>query len=161
MRIDAAIQRRAARRWGIVTRDELLRMGLSPDQIKRRLRAGLLIRLHPGVYAVPGAPASFEQRVAAACLAAGEGAAVPHRSAARLWDLRGAASPRVEVTVPGTSVPRLDGVVPHRSRTLGPVDVRIHRGITITRPERTLIDVAGVLAPDSAAAMFESASTWG
>jgi len=155
--LDVAIQVLAAKRYGVVTREELLRLGSSVDQIKRRLEAGLLVRLQPGVYAVPGATACFEQRVLAACLSAGEGAAASHRSAARLWGLRGAATQRIEITVPSASRPRLHVGAVHRSRILAPVDVRMRDGIPVTRPERTLIDVAAVVPRNVAAGMLEGA----
>ncbi|HEX7277467.1 MAG TPA: type IV toxin-antitoxin system AbiEi family antitoxin domain-containing protein [Acidimicrobiales bacterium] len=157
MELDAAIQRLAAKRHGIITRHELMLLGLTTDQIKRRIRLGLLIRLHAGVYAVAGAPQTFERRVVAACLAAGDGAAVSHRSAARVWGLRGAATERVELTVPRARRPDLVGAAVHRSLVLAPVDLRVHQGITVTRPERTLVDVAGVVPADAATSMFESA----
>ena len=91
----AGARRLPAKRHGVVTDFELDRLGMSADQRARRVRAGLLIRLHRGVYAVPGAPASFEQRITAASLAGGTGAAVSHRSAARLWGLRDATSARL------------------------------------------------------------------
>ena len=43
-----------------VARSELLGLGLSPEAIARRLANGRLIRLHQGVYAVGGAPATRE-----------------------------------------------------------------------------------------------------
>jgi hypothetical protein len=155
--LDATIQRVAARRSGVLTRPELESLGLSTDQIKRRLRGGLLLRLQPGVYAVPASPSSFDQRVVGAWLAAGVGAAVSHRSAARRWGLRGAVSGRVEITVPNPRRPQLVGAAVHRSHFLGVVDVAVHEGITLTRPERTLIDMAGVVPPEVAVGMVESA----
>jgi hypothetical protein len=155
--LDAAIQRLAARRHGIVTRHELLLLGRTTDQIKRRIRAGLLIRLQPGVYAVPGSPQSFEQRVAAASLAAGDGAAASHRSAARLWELRGANTQRVEITVPRARRPQLNAATAHRTGVLAPVDIRLRNGISVTRPERTIVDCAAVLPPELASGMLESA----
>ena len=157
MEMDAAIQRLAAKQHGLLTAGELQRLGMSVQQKARRVRAGLLIRMQPGVYAVPGAPATYEQRLVAARLAAGDDGAVSHRSAARLWGLRGATSQRIEVTVPGVSRPRLVGAVVHRSLIMAPVDVRVHQGIAVTRPERTLVDVAGVVPYDAATAMVESA----
>ncbi len=157
MKLDAATQRLAARQCGVVTDGELDSLGMSQQQRIRRVRAGLLLRLHPGVYAVPGAPTTFEQRVVAARLAAGPMAAVSHRTAARLWELRGATSGRIEVVVPGLSRPRLTQVAVHRSRLLESIDVCIHNGIAVTRPERTLIDVAGVLEPNAVGSMLESA----
>ena len=157
MELDAATQRLAGKQFGLVTDRELDRLGMSLHQRSRRVRAGLLVRLHHGVYAVPGAPTSFEQRAVAARLGGGEGAAVSHGSAARLWGLRGATSGRIEIAVPGVTRPRLTGVVVHRSRLLQPVDLRVHQGITVTRPERTLVDVAGQVPIDVATSMLESA----
>ena len=157
MELDAAMQRLAAKHHGLVTDGELHALGMSIQQKARRVRAGLLVRLQPGVWAVPGAPPTFEQRLVAARLAAGSDAAVSHQSAARVWGLRGATSQRIEVTVPGVSRPRLALAVVHRSLALAPVDVRVHRGIGVTRPERTLIDVAGVVPLDAATSMLESA----
>jgi hypothetical protein len=157
MELDAATQRLAAKQFGLITDRELDQLGMSPYQRSRRVRAGLLVRLHHGVYAVPGAPTSFEQRAVAARLAGGAGAAVSHGSAARLWGLRGATSNRIQIAVPGVTRPRLTGVVIHRSRLLQPVDIRVHQGITVTRPERTLVDVAGVVPVDVATSMLESA----
>ena len=145
MDLDAACHRTAAPSYGIVTRGQLLALGMSADQVQRRLQAGVLVRLQPSVYAVASAPDRFEQRVLAACLAAGPGAAASHRSAARLWSLRGAAFNRVEITVPGSRLPQLAGVAVHRSRIFGPVDVRAVGSVPVTRPERTLVDAAAVL----------------
>jgi predicted transcriptional regulator of viral defense system len=49
---DRMIARLAVRQAGIVSFDQLLRMGLSRRQIRRRADAGRLHQLHRGVYAV-------------------------------------------------------------------------------------------------------------
>lgn len=154
---DAALHRLAAPSNGVVSRDALVATGMTADQLHRRLRCGLLVRLQPAVYAVASVPASFEQRILAACLSAGPTAAASHRSAARLWKLRGAASERVEVTVPGGSRPRLARVVVHRSQVFGAVDMRTVSGIPVTRPERTLVDSAAVLPLPVVRGYLESA----
>ena len=156
MDLDTACHRAAATSYGVVTREGLLDLGMSADQVSRRLRAGVLVRLQPAVYAVASAPERFEQRVLAACLAAGPGAAASHRSAARLWGLRGATSDRLEITVPGVSRPRLAHVTVHRSRLLEPVEVRRSAGIPVTRPEGTLVDCAVGLRAEVVAGLVES-----
>ena len=48
-----------------------------------------------------GAPATWHQRLMAACLVGGPGAVASHRSAGALWGLDGLAPGPIEVTVPG------------------------------------------------------------
>ena len=62
-------------------------------------RAGRLHPLHRGVYAVGHSVVSQRGRWMAAVLASGDCAALSHRSAAALWDIRPSAG-RIEVTVP-------------------------------------------------------------
>lgn len=157
MNVDVAAHQLAGTRHGVVTRAELLALGMSPHQIQRRRSAGGLVPVQPAVFAVAGWPASFDQRIWAAVLAAGPGAVASHQSAARLWGLRGAASDRVEVAVPGTALPRLRAARVHRSALLESPDKRVHRGISLTRPERTLVDCAAVVPGSLAGGMVESA----
>lgn len=70
---------------GLVTRRQLLDAGLSPSTIKRWVSAGRLIVVYRPVYRLAGSPPSWEQRILAAVLAAGDGSVASHRSAARLW----------------------------------------------------------------------------
>ena len=74
-----------------------------------------------------------------------------------MWGLRGATSERVEITVPGISRPSSSAPSSTAACILAPVDIRVHQGITVTRPERTLVDVAGVVPIDVATSMLESA----
>lgn len=161
MDLDVALHRLAASSHGVVSRSQLAGLGSSPDQVHRRLRSGTLVHLQPAVYAVASVPDTFEQRVVAACLAAGPGAAASHRTAARLWSLRGAASDKVEITVAGSAQPRLHRTVVHRSQVFGAVDRRAVAGIPVTRPERTLIDAAAVVPEPAACGYLESALAGG
>lgn len=157
MNLDVAMHRLAAGQHGVTTRRQLLDLGMSPDQICRRMQAGLLVRRQPSVYTLASVASSFEQRALAACWSAGDKAVVSHRSAAKLWGLRGATSERVEVLVAGTRLPRLISGSAHRTVLLEPIDVRVVRGVPVTRPERTLIDAAAVVHPSVATSMVESA----
>ena len=78
-----------------------------------------------------------------AALAAGKGAAISHTSAASVHRFRGIKAEHPEITVPMSRAPSLDGVVVHRSRCLPDDDLQTKRNVLVTRPIRTLIDLAG------------------
>ncbi|MFN2606599.1 MAG: hypothetical protein ABR511_01695 [Acidimicrobiales bacterium] len=140
---DVVLNRLAATQCGLVTHEQALAAGVSGDQCARRRAAGLLIGVHDSVYRMAAVPPSPHQDVLAACLAAGPAGVASHRSAAALLGLRGVAWGRPEITVPGTGRPRLAGVTVHRS-PLAPVDVGRCGPIAVTRPARTLLDLAAV-----------------
>ena len=130
----------ASRQHGLVERSQI---GLSDGSLAEWVAAKRLIRVHPGVYRVAGAPVTHEQRLLAACLAAGPGSAVSHRSAAHEWGL--AEFPDViEIVTPRAQWPRLRGVVVHRSNDLVDGHVTWRHGLPITKPLRTLVDLGQV-----------------
>jgi very-short-patch-repair endonuclease len=70
------------------------------------------------------------------------GAAVSHRSALSLWSLLPANQAPCDVIVGGDGGrARRAGIRVHRSLTLVPRDVTLHRGIPVTTPERTIADL--------------------
>ena len=109
-----------------------------------RLRTGRLIEVHPLVFRVAGAPDTHMSALRAAALAVGPGGAVSHRAAAWLWELLPDEGSIVEVSVPRSRGPRLRDVVVHRSRDLVPDHTTIRRGIPVTNPLRTLVDLGAV-----------------
>jgi hypothetical protein len=130
------------------------------DLVSRWHRAELLHRLHHGVYAV-GHPAVSERgRLMAAVLAGGKGAAASHRSAADLYSWRKYRG-WPEITVPRTGARRRTGINVHASITL--TSHTIHRidGIPVTRPARTLIDLADVLGATDLARTVSAAERSG
>ena len=146
--IDAAISAITERQRGRVARQQLLAAGVAPSAIDRRLRSGALQRVHFSVYSLPQTTDVPLATETAALLACGEGAALSHHSAATLWGLRPGQARPVHVTIPeGRGGPAPRGVKLHRSRTLTPADIRIHDGLPVTSPARTLLDVAATL-PD-------------
>ena len=134
----------AARQQGLVARAQLLETGMSEDAVERRLREGLLTALHPGVYATAGAPDSFERRVMAAVLAAGGLAAASHCAAATLLGI-GELPRSVEISVPRSQRPRIEGVRIFRPSFLPPDHLIESGGIRVTCVSRTLCDLAAVL----------------
>jgi very-short-patch-repair endonuclease len=128
---------------GITTYTQLLSAGLSPDQIHRWVKAGRLIRLYRGVYAVGHVPPSPHARAMAALLACGPTAVLSHRSAAHLWGLLKYYGP-IEVTAANTR--RRPGIIVHRHR-LTESEITRHWDLPVTTPARTLKDLASVLPP--------------
>lgn len=145
---DARIARRAAAQHGVVTLAQLRADGLGAGAINLRVRNGRLHRLYRGVFAVGHRRLSREGRWMAAVLACGDGAALSHVSAAALWELRFSHSALSHVTVPTyAGRQRRDGIVVHRSLTLGAADVEEHDAIAVTSVSRTLLDLAGMVVP--------------
>ena len=84
----------------------------------------------------------------AACLAAGEGAVVSHRAAARLWGLSDVGGNLVEITVPRPRSPRPKRTQLHRSTDLVPAHTTRRRRLPVTNPLRTMVDLGAVLRPN-------------
>lgn len=150
----AAIQRTADSRYGLITWDGLLRLGVTPRQVQWLLRSGTLIVVHGAVYRTPGSTKSLEQRALAATLAAGVGAVVAGRTAAALWKLLEKA-PRgdVEIAVERPKQCRKPGIKVRRVVSLPRSDVTTLGGIPVTRVPRTIIDLPKTLQEEA----FETA----
>lgn len=136
----------AERQHGVITRAQLVGLGLSDPGIARRLRDGRLHRVHQGVYALGRPTLTTKGRLLAAVLSCGGEAALSHRSAAVLWGLLPERGPRIDVTVPaGGGRRRRKAVIIHRSPLPGGETTTTNDGIPLTTPARTLIDLADVL----------------
>jgi Protein of unknown function (DUF559) len=143
---DIELARLATAQHGVVARQQLLLLGFSDASVKRRVRGGRLHVVHRGVYAVGHRSLTVDGRRMAAVMAAGRGAVLSHATAAGAWELRPRASGLIHVTIPGDpGRGRRAGLRVHRSRTLTPGDTTTHRGIPITTPVRTIIDLARTL----------------
>jgi very-short-patch-repair endonuclease len=136
----------ASRQWGIVTRAQLIGLGMGTRGISDWVRTGRLIRLYRGVYAVGHDRLRLEGRRLAAVYACGPGAVLSHRDAAALWELRRSNSQRIDVTVPSRNGRRPQrGIRVHRTGRLGADEVTVRHGIPVTTVARTLLDLADVL----------------
>lgn len=126
---------------GVVSRAQLLAHGVSADQLKHWLARKWLHGVHAGVYAVGRPGIDRFGAWAAALLACGPGAVLSHRSAGALWGLcpRGTV---IEVTVPRSSPVRRPRVHVYRRAALPRADRVVERGLAVTTPARTLIDLA-------------------
>jgi hypothetical protein len=144
-RPDVQVARRAAGEWGVLSLDELRDCGLSRNGVAVRARNGRLHRLHRGVYAVGHPSPTLEGRFLAAVKACGPDAALSHFSAAALWVLVEWDDRYPEVTVRGATTRVHRGVRVHRSEQLAYRDVTRVKGIPVTTPARTLLDLASIL----------------
>ena len=112
--------------------------------------------MHAGrVYAVGENALSTRGMYLAAVMACGPRAALSHRSAAGLWEIR-QSSGRIEVTVPEVSR-RVAGIRTYRTRMLHPQDFTVVDGIPVTSVARTLLDLAAVLRPPDLEAALDRA----
>src|SRR5688500_11168236 len=98
--IDARLAALSGHQYGVVSRAQLIGLGLGPHGIALRVRTGRLHRMHRGVYAVGQAELRPEAYWLAAVLACGPGAVLSHRSGAALWEIRFTQATLVDVTVP-------------------------------------------------------------
>jgi very-short-patch-repair endonuclease len=131
-------------------------LGLASGQVHRLRQEGWLSDVRPGVVLVGGGEPTEWQRVVAVSLLAGPNAAISHRTAARIHRFAGVApadghgaAPEVEVSVARPAHPRIGGggCSLHRVCHLPEEDVTRHRGIRVTSPARTLVDVLPTLTP--------------
>jgi very-short-patch-repair endonuclease len=128
----------AYRAHGVVTRAELLKAGVTSDEIVHRVRTGALIAVFRGVYRVGHRAPSVEARYMAAVKAAGEGALLSGLSAAWLWGLTKGHAPPPEVSA--RTERHIKGVKVRRVRKLGKGTV--HRGVPLTTVSATLLRVS-------------------
>lgn len=145
LRPDQVIALAAAREWSVLSVAELRGCGLSDDAIEWRARTGRLHRMYQGVYAIGHPNPPLEGRFLAAVKACGGRALLSHFSGAAHWKMVEWDGRRPEVTVPASGARPQPGVRVHRTKILEPEDVMRHRGIPVTSPARTLIDLATVL----------------
>ncbi len=123
-------------------------MGAGRHVIEHRLANGRWLVVKPGVYRLAGTPVMWEQRAMALVLACGPTAALSHRSAAALLGIPGFwRGGVVEVTTPRPRRHRDADEIVHRWRVLPPDHLTVVDGLVITRPARTLVDLAGMLYP--------------
>lgn len=135
----------ACRQYGVVTRAQLLALGLRDDGIDGRVAAGGLRRLHRGVYGIgpvlpPRAP------LIAAVFACGPRAVLSHSSAGAVFEVtEPSPEARIDVTLPVPLDRRHAGIQLHRVARLADDERTERDGIPVTTPLRTLADLASVL----------------
>jgi very-short-patch-repair endonuclease len=133
------------RQHGVVTRRQLLALGMPPTTIRARLERGRLHPLWPGIYAVGRPDVDRLGRLMAATLTCGRDARLSHRTAAELWRIGPRSYGPVEVSVM-SGFHGLAGIRLHRRADPG--TTRIVKGIPVGDPISVLIDLATCLPDD-------------
>jgi very-short-patch-repair endonuclease len=141
----------AAGQEGMATVAQLRYAGLTRRQIQDQAVRGFLDRIHRGVYAVGHRTATESAVATAAVLGVGEGSIASHDHAAALQELLPFPDGPVDVTVPPPPRRSRLGIRVHESTTLARQDVRVRRGLPLTAPARTILDLADRGGPFEAA----------
>jgi very-short-patch-repair endonuclease len=135
----------AAGHHGLVTMAAALDTGMSRATWYRALEHGALEPLYPGVARLYGSAQTREQAIAAAVLAAGNGAMASHRSAAYLWGIPRPEDDPIDVTL---TVRRreanLPGVIVHRPRDRRDLSPVLRQNIRTSNILRLLCDLGAV-----------------
>jgi very-short-patch-repair endonuclease len=131
------------RQHGVIAHRQLRAVGFSPSAIRHRVATG---RLHPrarGVYAVGRPTLTRAGELLAIALACGDDALVGSHSAAGHYEIRPQPPPDAPVDI-SVVRPRRCRVTGARVRecTIDPCDRGWFRGVPVTSPARTLVDVA-------------------
>jgi very-short-patch-repair endonuclease len=137
--VDARVAALAERQDGLVTREELLALPLSPSAIGGRVRSRRLHIVFRGVYAVGHRALSDRALLRAALLAVGPHAVLSHRTAAFLWGLVRELAATIDVLVLGTPPRSRPGLRVHQTRL--PFVAAVHDDLRVTSPLRTLQDL--------------------
>jgi len=146
--IETRVRALADRQHGLVARRQLLALGLGREAVKSWARSERLVRVGRGLYTLGHRQRTPESRWMAGVLAVGADARLAERSAGALWTLRPYAGANLHVAIPSSRGRRpRDGLVVHRWADLRPEECTVARGIPVTTPARTLIDLAVVLRP--------------
>lgn len=144
--IEERIAGLAGSQHGVVSRAQLLHVGLSSGAIGRRLASRRFRSLHRGVYLIgPLRPTHADEMAAA--LASGRGALLSHVWGTVLLGLRPRPEPLgpIDVSVFRSAHTGRPGIRLHRVKPLADDERTVVEGIPVTAVGRTLVDVASVL----------------
>jgi very-short-patch-repair endonuclease len=148
----------ADRQHGVISRDQMRRLGFKDGAISHALSTG---RLHPvfrGAYALGHGRIAERGRLMAVTLACGKGAVVSHRSAAALFGLLDEGPVVIDVIAPPARGRGIDGIYLHRVRPPRLEETGTFDGIPCTSPSRTLVDLAGTVGEWTLRSAFERAA---
>lgn len=142
----------------MISAEQLSSLGFTRNRVADLVSEGHLHRLYRGVYAVGHLKLTRDGRLAAALLAAGDGAFLSHRTAAALHGLRNLNLRRIDVTVVGAAVRARQGVRIHRT-TKAPVrgELTELNGLRISTIPRLLVELAATETQDELGRLIDEA----
>jgi predicted transcriptional regulator of viral defense system len=131
----------AARQSGYFTAAQALDAGYSYPAQRYHAKRGNWLRVDRGIYRVPEWPTGPRDDLVRWSLWSRGRAVVSHETALSVHELGDVDPARVHLTAPPNFRQKNPGVVIHRA-DLAPRDVQEHEGFRVTRPLRSLLDVA-------------------
>lgn len=147
-RVELQVAEFAAAHHRVLTLDQLLELEVSQSRVSRWVACGRLRREHQGVFVYGGGQLSQVGRFYAALRAIGDDAALSHITAAvhhGHWPFD--EPDLIHITVP-RQVRSRDGIRVHTVSELAKESVTIWKGLRVTTPARTAIDLAGEAITD-------------
>jgi very-short-patch-repair endonuclease len=148
--IDRQLRKIAKRQRGIISRAQVLELGLSESAISRRLKTREWTKVLPNVYRTHPDSEKWSQGLWAGRLWLGDEAVVSHRAAAVLHRLVPVPAP-YEFRVPHCSYRKpvdSKGLILHRPE-VPPIETMNIEGLRVTNIPLTLIDLGAVIDDDA------------
>lgn len=139
---------------GVVTRSEAIALGVPSSTLDRMVESGVLDRVRRGVYALPGVDDAHLTMLHVACRKLG--AVASHMSAAAIHRLDAPHYVKPTVSVPRRRTKDLLGVTVHQLTDLTDDHIEVIRGLPVTTPERTVIDLAAVISEKRLEALVDN-----
>ena len=146
-RLITQITIRAAGQYGVISRAQLIDLGVSRRGLQTLLARGSLHRLAPRVFGIAGAPVSIERKLMTGLLSLGPRAVVSHEAAARLHGFDRCLPDAVEFTVPRSRRNADIPFVVHSTGVPPPIDRVTVARFACTSATRTIIDLARARIP--------------
>jgi very-short-patch-repair endonuclease len=143
---------------GVISREQIRRLGLKDGTISHAVTSGRLHRVFHGAYALGHSRIGEKGRLRAATLACGTGAVVSHRSAGSLLGLLDKGPVVIDVIAPPSRGRGIDAIYLHRVRPPRLEETGTCDGIPCTSPARTLVDLAGTVGEWTLGSAFERAA---
>lgn len=136
--LGAAVRWILEQQWGVISRWQLIDCGVGRRKLESWVARGLLVPIHPGVYALGHTNLQIEGRMVAALLYAGTGSGLNDATALWWFDVLRAQPTTISVCAPGRRA-SLPGVDVHHPRT---IELTSHRRFPTVTIERALLDYA-------------------
>ena len=155
--IDVAIEEIASRQCLAFSRGQVHDNGGTDELIKSRLLSGWWLRPAPGVYSLPGWRPSFDRSLWVAHLGAGTETVIAFQAAAALHPITGFPPGSVVLLARNGQHHRVAGATIRQTRDPWPPATVEIRGLPVTTPARTFVDLARFIRPGHLKVALEDA----
>jgi hypothetical protein len=148
----------AGRQMGLITREQLRRIGFADSTIDDAVARGQLHPIFHAVFSVGHRAITVHARLLAATMACGPGTVVSHGTAAWLLGLRERHPRQVDVIAPVEGGRKIGGI--KRRFVPSPLasEVVVKNGVPTTGASRTIVDNAGILGLEPLGDLIEQAA---